>query len=458
MELAALFQQNWRRICDRADAGRVLLAVSGGADSMVMMHLFLQAGIPAAAAHCNFCLRGGASDLDEALVRTYAQEHGLPFHSTRFDTREQMKAWKKGVQETARILRYEWLEHIRKAHGYTLIATAHHAHDNAETMLMHLFRGTGISGLHGIPERQGRIIRPLLFAPKPAIRDYAAACGVPFREDASNETDAYKRNIVRHHILPAAEQWFPDAVLRMHETAGRVGQAEMLYRRAVQAEIGRLTTTRGQDVYIPVLRLLKTQPLETICYELFSAYGFSAAQVPQLIQLLHADTGHFVASASHRVIRHRAFLVITSLTPADTGLVPVTAVPCTIRTTHATFHFSVKENSGAIPDDPNIAFIDMQRVNFPLLLRRWRTGDYFYPLGMGMKKKKLSRFFIDRKLPLHEKEQAWVLETDKRIAWVAGMRLDERFRVGPDTRQVLVVEVAGRNGAAAEITGSTPAA
>jgi tRNA(Ile)-lysidine synthase len=439
MELLTLFRQNWQRICDRTEAGRVLLAVSGGQDSMVMTELFRQAGIPTALAHCNFSLREEASDLDEALVRDYAAEHGLPFHSVRFDTRRQMDEWKKGVQETARILRYEWLEHIRKTEGYKLIATAHHADDNAETMLMQLFRGTGIRGMHGIPERQGNIVRPLLFAQKNDIATYAEAHQVPYRDDASNATDAYKRNIVRHHIMPAVQQWFPDAVKQMYDTARRLGQAGQIYDRAVAELTAKLTEQRGQDVYIPVRKLMKVQPLETVCYELFAPYGFTPAQMPQLLQLLHAETGHFVSSPSHRVIRHRDFLVLAKPQGEVADMLTVTAVPCSVHTANGHFHFSLETYSGHIPTDPDVAYIDMRRVSFPLILRRWRTGDYFYPLGMGMKKKKLSRFFIDRKIPLHEKEQVWVLETGRKIAWVAGMRVDERFRLGPGTQEVLVV-------------------
>jgi len=439
MDLLNSFKQNWKRVHPQPVLRPVLLAVSGGMDSMTMAHLFICAGIPAAIAHCNFSLRGEDSVLDEALVRTFAQEHGLPFHGIRFDTKEKMAEWKKGVQETARILRYEWLEAIRTEHGYSLTATAHHANDNVETMLVNLFKGTGIAGMHGILPRSGTLVRPLLFATRDQVSEYASARQLTFREDASNQTDAYQRNRVRHHIIPAIETRFPGAVTQMNDTIGRLSQAEILYRKAVGAEIKNLAEQRGRDLYIPIRKLMQATPLETICYELLSAFGFTPAQVPGVLQLIHAGSGHFVSSSSHRVIRNRDFLVITALSERDTDMILVESAPCQVQAQDADFRFSIRDNPGALSADPGIAMLDLQKITFPLILRRWRSGDYFYPLGMGMKKKKLSRFFIDRKLPLHEKEQVWILESGKRIVWVSGMQIDERFKISPGTTKVLEV-------------------
>ncbi len=440
MELLEQFKQNWSRIVGPDMNGRVLLAVSGGSDSMVMADLFIRAQIPMAIAHCNFSLRGTASDEDENLVTSFAAKAKIPFHTVRFNTKQKMAEWKKGVQETARILRYQWLEQVRQQHGYILIATAHHANDNAETLLMHLFKGTGIAGLHGIPKQNGKLIRPLLFSGKSAIENYATVHGVPYRDDASNATDAYQRNVVRHHIIPAIEKWFPDAVMQIHETAGRLSEVEILYRRAVAAEVKKLTEYRGQDCYIPVRKLQKTTPLSAIFYELFTGYGFTPAQIPAVMQLMEAETGRYIASPTHRVIRNRDFLVITDVADAGADMIVIPEAPGAIHTADGVFSFSIKEMPPAVlPSGSEVVCLDMRAVRFPLILRRWRTGDYFYPLGMGMKKKKLSRFFIDQKLPLHEKERVWILESDKRIAWVAGMRMDERFKVSVATGQVLMV-------------------
>lgn len=440
MDLLKQFAQQWQ---DRGFAGMhtTLLAVSGGSDSMAMAHLFLQAGMPFGIAHCNFQLRGEEADKDEALVRQWAFSHDIPFHHVRFDTQQQMEDWKKGVQETARILRYEWLENIREEYNYKYIATAHHANDNVETLLMNLFKGTGIAGLHGIPVQNDSIVRPILFATKAVIKQYIADNNITYRDDASNATDNYLRNEVRHHIVPVVEQVFPNGVQHLSDSIARFAEGEMLYKRAVEEERKKLVEKRGQDYYISVLKLQKRTPLHTICYELFKPYGYSPQQVPQLIALLSSESGHYVDSSSHRVLRNRDFLIITSLQTQGTDHVHIDAVPCTIDTPHGKFTLSITDKPDRIPTDANLAYIDMDVATLPLTLRKWRTGDYFYPIGMGMKKKKVSKYFKDQKIALHEKDHVWVLESNKRIVWLCGMRLDERFKLLPKTQHVLRVEV-----------------
>lgn len=438
MELNSRFIANWK--LRFSDQRTVLLAVSGGVDSMVMASLFLEAKLPFAIAHCNFQLRGEEANKDEALVKDWAEQHGVPFHSIRFDTEAKMQEWKRGVQETARILRYEWLEQIRQENGYTSIATAHHANDNAETLLMNLFKGTGMSGLHGIQEVNGHIIRPLLFADRKEIKDFAAAQHVPFREDASNASDKYLRNAVRHKMIPLAEELFSGAVANLNASIRRFAEAEQLYRKAVDKELTKLIDKRGNDIYIPIRKLIHCQPLDTICYELFHPYGFSSSQVPHIVELMSSDSGSYIASETHRIIHDRNFLIVTTIAEDTTDVIPVTEYPSTIETANGVFKFSIKTTPSVIPDEDTIAFIDYDKVEQPLLLRRWKTGDYFYPLGMGMKKKKLSKLFKDEKLPIHEKERIWVLESNKRIVWVAGMRMDERFKLKPTTKTVLQVK------------------
>lgn len=439
MDLLKRFIENWnkRQLADKQQT--VLLAVSGGSDSMAMSHLFLKAGLSFSIAHCNFQLRGEEADKDEQLVREWCFDNNIVFHHVRFDTKEKMEEWGKGVQETARILRYEWLENLRKEQGYSHIATAHHANDNVETLLMNLFKGTGIAGLHGIPVVNERIIRPLLFAQKKDIANYIAEHNIPYRDDASNATDNYLRNAVRHHIVPVVEEWFKDGVQQVNESITRFSEAEILYRKAVDRELKRLIEKRGNDYYILVRKLIKTEPLSTICYELLQPFGFTALQVTSVINLLIAETGKRVESQTHHIIRNRDFLIITAKQFNATDFIQIDSVPCSIHAGKYQFVFSADDDNKHIPSDNNIAHIDIEKLSFPLILRRWKTGDYFYPLGMGMKKKKLSKLFIDNKVPLHEKEHVWVLESDKRIVWVAGMRLDERFKVKETTQNVLVV-------------------
>ncbi len=439
--LLQLFKDHWNGL---GIQGKVLLAVSGGEDSMVMADLFRQCGLDFGVAHCNFGLRGAESDLDEQLVRDWCTAHSVAFHTVRFDTKHKAQEWRKGIQETARILRYEWFDIIRASHGYVRLATAHHANDNVETLFINLLKGTGISGLHGIPAENGTIVRPLLFATKDMIAAYAGGYDIVFREDASNASDDYLRNAIRHKIIPVAEELVPGAVVHISQSIGRFGQAEQLYRKAIEQERKKLVEQRGQDHYIPVLKLLKRVPLETICYELIKPFGFSAAQVPHMLDLMHAESGRYILSATHRMLRNRDFLIITTLPDTTADMVLVEAVPCTIHTGKYAYSFAMQDRPKVIPQGADEAYIDMALVQFPLVLRTIRTGDYLYPLGMKMKKKKVSKLLIDEKVPLHSKEEIRILECGKRIAWVSGIRLDERFKIKEGTSTVLVVKRSAR--------------
>lgn len=279
------FSGHWAAKRYAPDGKPVLLAVSGGADSMVMADLFLRAGIPFAVAHCNFGLRAAASDQDEQFVKDWCGMNEVTIHTTRFETKQKAAEWKTGTQETARILRYEWFEEIRKAGGYAKIVTAHHANDNVETLLINLFKGTGISGLHGILPENGYIVRPLLFATKEMLTAYASEFDIAYREDASNATDDYLRNAVRHNIIPVVQQWFPGAISHVNDSISRFADAEVLYNKAIEQERKKLVEKRGQDHYIPILKLRHHQPLATICYELLQSFGFTSAQVPHILVL-----------------------------------------------------------------------------------------------------------------------------------------------------------------------------
>ncbi len=440
MRLLKEFKEKWELGGFARPAEVVLLAVSGGSDSMVMADLFLKCSISFAVAHCNFGLRGEESDRDERLVRDWCLLNNITCHAVLFDTKHQALERKKGTQETARDLRYQWFEEIRIEHGYAKIVTAHHANDNVETMLINLLKGTGIGGLHGIRLVNGHIIRPLLFATKERIAAYAAEHSVPYRDDASNATDDYLRNAVRHHVIPAMQQWFPGVVDNVNQSISRFGEAEILYRKAIEQERKQLIEQRGQDWYIPIRKLKLRQPLATICYELLLPFGFSPGQAPEVIGLLSSISGHYVASATYRVIRNRDFLVVTALPEPAADLVLVESAPSTVETGKYLFSFAIKDKPAQIPEDKNEAWLDMKDISFPLVLRKWRNGDYLYPLGMKMKMKKVSRLLIDTKTALQEKEEIRLLECNKRIAWVSGIRIDERFKVDNNTKKVLVVK------------------
>lgn len=440
IKLKKTFEANWRDKHFAKQEDTILLAVSGGADSMVMAHLFLNAAIPFAIAHCNFQLRGAEADGDEQLVKGWAAANGIPFHNIRFNTRQVAAEQKTSIQEAARMLRYTWLEEIKQQHTYAAIATAHHANDNAETLLINFFKGTGISGLHGIPEKNGNIIRPMLFATRQEIEQYSAENNIAYRNDSSNTSDKYLRNAVRHNILPVINGYFPSVVGNLNENIERFKQVETVYKTAIQKQIKKLTERRGVDVFIPTLKLAKASPLATICYELFSAYDFTSAQVPHIIELIDAESGKFMETEHYKLIKDRNFLIITKKDGRETDNILIDSFPAKIATRDTVFSFATAANH-SFSKDETTATIDFDKLELPLLLRKWKAGDYFYPLGMNMKKKKIARFLIDQKIPLHQKEKVWVLESRKKIIWVAGMRLDERFKLTASSKNILKVEM-----------------
>lgn len=439
MNLPQRLEQYWQAQQFPHKKEKILLALSGGKDSMALASILHQIGCNLTVAHCNFMLRGTESELDEQLVKDWAAQNNILCHSISFDTKKEMARNKTGVQETARKLRYDWFSNLCKEHHYVAIATAHHANDNVETLLINLCKGTGIAGLHGIPAKNNKIIRPLLFATQAEITEYVIEHQTPFREDASNSSTQYLRNAVRHKIIPALSELFPDVISQISHNIERFKQVETIYELAIAEEKKKLIERRGNDYYIPILKLLKRPSYESICFEIFKEFGFSSAQVPEILKLLNSESGHYLSSESHRVIRNRMFLIITEIISPKTDLIIIDQIPCSIETSEGQFNFRIVESTKHIDESKYTAYLDLDTLKLPLLLRRWRIGDYFYPLGMGMKKKKISRFLIDQKVPIHEKEKVWIVESQQKIAWLAAMRIDERFKVKNATKKLLKI-------------------
>lgn len=426
-------------LCNKGE--RILLAVSGGSDSMMLTDLFLRTGFEVAVAHCNFKLRAADSDADEAFVKAFCETKGVPFYVTRFETGIVAAEEKISIEEAARKLRYAWFEDIRQGNGYTFIATAHHLNDNVETLLFNFFRGTGIHGLHAIAPKQGKIIRPMLFLTKKEVLAYVADRNIDFVEDASNRSVEFTRNYLRHRVIPLLESAFPGLDKRLSQNIIRFSEAEKLYEQSIEFHRRKLVETRGTEAFVSILKLKKSQPLLSITYEIFKDWNFSFEQSRQIIGILDSEPGKRIVSETHRLIRDRKWLIISPLAAEEVSHLLIEQDQSQVET--AGMHLSLKIVPGRgykISGDAHTASLDTARITYPLVLRRWRQGDYFYPLGLK-KKKKLSRFFIDRKLSLNDKEKVWVLESGGRIIWVVGMRVDDRFKIRPSTREVLRIRM-----------------
>lgn len=417
---------------------RLLIAVSGGVDSVVLCELCRQAGFDFAIAHCNFQLRGKEADEDENFVKRLAEKYNVQFFVKKFDTEKYATENKLSIQVAARDLRYEWFSGLinrstNKPINYLL--TAHHADDNIETILMNFFKGSGINGIKGILPKLEKIMRPLLFAKKNELEGFAREYELAYREDSSNSSDKYTRNYFRNQLIPGLEKVFPQVKENIIDNAARFRDINILYKQALDTIIKKLVTVKGNEFHIPVLKLLNTPALPTILYEIIKEAGFSAHQTGEVIKLLKSESGKFIQSATHRILHNRKWLIISPLNSTGIDHYLIVGDEREMNFTGGKIIIE-KITAQKIIADNNIAMLDTLKIKFPLLLRKWKQGDYFYPLGM-QKKKKLSRFFIDQKLSLNEKENTWVIEMNKKIIWVVGKRIDDRFKITDQSKEIL---------------------
>ena len=421
----------------------ILIAVSGGIDSVVLADLFYKAGYHFEIAHCNFQLRGEESMRDETFVLSLGEKYKTNVFVKRFDTEQYAAAHKLSIQEAARELRYGWFNEIQstvdgRQSTVVSVSTAHNADDNIETLLANLFRGTGISGLHGIPAKQNNIMRPLLFASREEIAAYAGENNLQWVEDSSNKEDKYTRNFIRLNILPELTKIFPSVKENILHSIERFGEAEILYRQAVSAHIKKLVVKKGNEFHIPVLLLQKTEPVKTILWEIIKPFGFSSHQADEVMKLFDAANSSYVTSSSHRIIKNRRHFIIAPLRAGESGIIVIEKEDREIIFGTGKLFLSEQDKPAAINTDADTACLDASKIEYPLILRKWKQGDYFYPLGMT-KKKKLARFFIDKKLSSTQKENTWVIEMIKKIIWVIGQRIDERFKIIPSTKKMLQI-------------------
>ncbi|MFT3936306.1 MAG: tRNA lysidine(34) synthetase TilS [Chitinophagaceae bacterium] len=433
---------------------KLLLAVSGGIDSVVLCELCHQAGYDFTIAHCNFQLRGAESERDEQFVRSLGNKYNKTVLVKKFDTNAYAVEKKVSIQVAARELRYAWFaelltddsrlttddSRLTTHHSrLTTLLTAHHADDNIETLLMNFFKGTGIAGLRGILPKQGKVVRPLLFAKKEDIKKFAEASRLNWVEDSSNQSDKYTRNYFRNQLIPLVKNIYPEAENNLANNLQRFREIELLYHQSIDLHKKKLIERKGNEIHIPVLKLQKTVPLASVLYEIIKDYHFSAEQTQEVIALLDSSTGKYVQSSTHRAIKNRNWLIISpnQSTAANNILIEEKDSEVIYEAGVLTFQ---PNSQLPIPNSPSIACLDAEEIKFPLLLRKWKEGDYFYPLGMR-KKKKLARFFIDQKFSKTDKEKMWVLESDKKIIWIVGHRIDDRFKITGSTKKTLLIKM-----------------
>jgi len=437
---------------------KLLLAVSGGVDSVVLCELCKLAGFDFVIAHCNFQLRGEESKRDEQFVRELTKKYNVEIFVKKFDTEKYAEENKLSIQVAARELRYGWFNQIVNGQlsmvnshaGFIRhspltihhILTAHHANDNIETLLINFFKGSGINGLRGILPKHGNIIRPLLFAKKEELIEFAKENNLSYVEDSSNVSDKYTRNYFRNQLIPSVQKVFPQVEDNLLNNIQRFKDIETLYQQSIELHKKKLLEKKGEEIHIPVLKLFKSDPLPTIVYEIIKDFGFTSNQTEDVIKLLNSDSGKYVQSHTHKIIKNRNWLIITSSLTTVAENILIEEEDKVVEFLNG--KLEMKQISAAgykLSGSESIAQLDSDEIKFPLLLRKWKQGDYFYPLGMK-KKKKLSRFFIDQKLSLTEKENIWMLEMNKKIIWIVGKRIDERFKITPKTKNILKISLS----------------
>ncbi len=419
---------------------KVLLTVSGGVDSMAMLSLFTRSGYTVGVAHCNFQLRGEEGDEDERLVQREAERLGCTYYNERFDTAGEMERTGESMEMAARRLRYAWFDELCVEQGYTVVAVAHHMDDSIETFFINLLRGTGLRGLLGIHKQVGRIVRPLTFATRKDILEYAAHERIPFREDSSNHSTKYFRNKIRLGLIPRIKEMEPNFTVRMEQNIGRLTDTQRFIDHAIELIRNEIVTSEGEIDTLHVDRIDKAFPLNFVIFELMNAsYSFKGDVTDALFRALEQGvTGKRFYSKSHVATLDRGKVLITPIAENDMceGTIAEGAVRGYCGNSALYFEWQDIDTIESRDVPPGVALLDADKLTFPLVVRRWNPGDSFIPFGMEGRKK-VSDFLIDEKVSLPEKNRQFVLLSGGEIVWVVGRRIDARYALTRGTENVL---------------------
>ena len=417
---------------------KILLALSGGLDSVALFHLFRLAGFSFEVAHCNFNLRAEESDADTQFVIDLCKANGIPLHIKEFNTERFASKNGVSIQMAARDLRYSWFEEIRKSNQLDFIATAHHQDDQIETVLLNLSRGTGLKGMHGILAIQNKLIRPLLFTDRQSLELWMLDNNFPYREDSSNASVKYSRNKLRHKVVPVLKEINPSLSSTMQHNVIRFDASYQNLSFFYEKERASILNIKADKLSINLVELQKLpSPIDALFYYL-SEYGFNDWSAME--QLLVSESGKIISSATHQLLKDRTTLILKKLNESKEEEYLIyedqSSIVCPINLQFdclpsSDFKFSM---------DSSVAALDYDKLEFPLTLRKWRNGDSFQPLGM-QGKKKLSDFFIDKKYSVFEKQNTWIVCTNDKIVWVVGARIDERFKLVENSQKVYLVQL-----------------
>ena len=419
---------------------KVLLAVSGGIDSMVMLHLFKESGLAAGVAHCNFQLRGRESDEDEEFVRHTAERYGFTVHCKRFETERIAANLGVSTQMAAREMRYEWFDELCNQYGYNRVATAHHLNDSFETVLLHLVKGTGLDGLAGIPVRHGKVVRPLLFATREQIQQYAVQHDIAWREDRSNESDDYQRNFIRLNVLPLLREINPSLDQTFAKTIERMSGGRSFASEYVRSFMAKAVREDGDRFHISRKAFHGIPYAAVLLWEIVKSYGFNYDQCCDVVGSGH-QSGKVFRSSSSQLTIDRDDFIVTSLAEAEHESVMIQSRDTRIVNAHVELTIrTITREELTLSKSPAVAQLDAEKLSYPLVWRKWKDGDSFMPLGMTHHKK-LSDFLVDEKVSLPDKKRVTLIESEGEVVWVVGHRIGDPFKVTASTKTVVILSV-----------------
>jgi tRNA(Ile)-lysidine synthase len=414
---------------------KLILGISGGADSVCLMHILLALNYSFELAHCNFNLRGEESAADEVFVKELAKKHQLKIHIKHFDTFEYASKNKISTQMAARDLRYAWFHDLLASENANYIAIAHHANDDVETFFINLVRGSGLKGLLGIKEKNNAVVRPLLLVSRPEIEDYLKEKGLLFREDSSNASVKYLRNKIRHQLMPLLAEMNPSIQQTIKDEMKILEGVSQIYTAKIEEVRKELMQEENGIVQFKISSLLTLQPLHNYLYELLNPYGFMTIQ--PIAKALQGQSGKQFFSSTHQLVVDRDCIFISPL-KSENEVFTITEKTVDLLTP-LVLKFKISTDK-TIVFSTAIAKLDFGKLQFPLTLRKWKQGDKFRPLGMK-KFKKLSDFFIDNKFSILDKQEQWLLCSGNDIVWVVGYRIDERYKIETDTKKVYIAQL-----------------